>query len=64
MPADMRVVVHMSGILASIGALLYAIGDALLLVSKVGPTRNDAGMAVDVSAYPTMRRRAELFASI
>ncbi len=50
---------HLSGILALIGAALFALGDVLLLAPHVGPANPVAVNALDLSAYPALQRRAD-----
>ncbi|MCE7981828.1 MAG: hypothetical protein DYG89_11585 [Caldilinea sp. CFX5] len=50
--------VQISGILAIIGAAIYAIGDVLLLADKVGPVKSLTGLLVDLTGYPPLQRRA------
>jgi hypothetical protein len=58
---DTLTLTHISGIVAVIGALLYAIGDVLLLAPNVGPIRDSAVIRVDLKTYPKLQRRAKLF---
>lgn len=50
--------VQISGILAIIGATIYAMGDVLLLADKVGPVEPLATRQVDLTSYPPLQRRA------
>lgn len=58
---DILTATHLSGIIAILGALMYAIGDVLLLAPKVAPTRDPVVVKVDLKPYPKLQRRAELF---
>lgn len=56
--------VHLSGIIAILGAGLYALGDVLLLATKVGAVLNAPPATVDLTAYPRLQRRAELISRL
>ncbi len=53
---------QLCGLLAILGACLYAIGDVLLLADKVGPI--NPASTVDFAAYPPLRRRAHRYAAL
>lgn len=54
-------ILHICGILAIVGSLLYAIGDILLLAPAVGTTRQSRELVIDTDAVPQLRRRVFLF---
>lgn len=56
--------VQISGILAIIGATIYAIGDVLLLADKVGPVAPPTTRQVDLTSYPSLQRRAHRLAAM
>lgn len=58
---EQTLVLHVCGILAIIGSLLYAIGDLLLLAPAVGATRQSGKLVLDTDAVPQLRRRVFLF---
>lgn len=54
-------ILHICGVLAIVGSLLYAIGDILLLAPAIGATRQSGELVIDTDAMPQLRRRVFLF---
>jgi hypothetical protein len=61
MSADTLQAVHIAGILAIIGVLIYTVGDILLLAANVGPRKPPSETRVDISIYPGLKRRVKLY---
>ena len=61
MNAELLNAVHVAGILAIIGVLLYTIGDILLLAANVGARLDPSTIHVDISIYPELKRRVKLY---
>lgn len=64
MSSELLAAVRLTGILALVGSLLYALGDVLLLAPRVGAVRRDAAFTLDTQAYPELRRRAALLGGL
>lgn len=52
---------HLSGIIAVLGALIFAIGDVVLLGTKVGPRRDRSVIKIDLKTHPKFERQADEF---
>lgn len=61
MSTDALQAVHVAGIVAIIGVLIYTLGDILLLAANVGVRKDPSETRVDISAYPALKRRVKLY---
>lgn len=52
---------HLSGLIAILGALIFAIGDVVLLGTRVGPRRDPSVIKVDLKTHPKFQRQADEF---
>ncbi len=64
MNIDLQPLLHLSGLLAILGALLYAVGDVLMLAPRVGPLQSPPAREDATNLYPYPRRHAILLAEL